>query len=203
MNITVLRTAEPERGSVGRASLIATARGNEINTVFQVVEASTLIPSNTLDGRINPLFPQELQPRDRTTKASVLQVEAMANSLTPNQLADSALANNGAPIVGEDMVVESGNGRTMAITKAYIEGKADEYKSYLISQAAEYGLSAEVIERMSQPVLVRVRQTLVDRAAFAKEANSPVAGGQKNMLESADVDYSRQLKIYADDDPKL
>lgn len=203
MNITVLRTAEPERGSVGRMSLIATARGNEIRTVFQVVEASTLIPSNTLDGRINPLFPQELQPRDRTTKASVLQVEAMANSLAPKQLADSALANNGAPIVGEDMVVESGNGRTMAITKAYIEGKADEYKRYLISHAAEYGLSAEVIERMSQPVLVRVRQTLVDRAAFAKEANSPVAGGQKNMLESADVDYSRQLKIYADDDPKL
>lgn len=175
----------------GRTSFVVTARGDEVETAFKVVEASKLIPSNSLDGRINPLFPQELQPRDRTRQSSVLQVAKMANSLRPAQLADSGLSSHGAPIVGEDMVVESGNGRTMAITKAYIEGKADDYKSYLVKNAAMYGLKADSIEQMHQPVLVRVRRTDVNRADFAKDSNlsdiTEMAASEKAWVDAENI----------------
>lgn len=187
----LIQALERSSGNTGRTSFVVTARGNEVETAFQVVEASTLIPSNTLDGRINPLFPQELQPRDRTRQSSVLQVAKMANSLRPAQLADSGLSSHGAPIVGEDMVVESGNGRTMAITKAYIEGKAEEYKNYLISNASMYGLKAEAVERMSQPVLVRVRRSQVDRAEFAKDSNlsdlTEMAASEKAWVDAENI----------------
>ncbi|HIF9321649.1 TPA: hypothetical protein ACX6QP_002146 [Photobacterium damselae] len=162
---------ESRKKGLGRTAFVVTAKGQEVETAFNVIEATKLTPSNTLDGRINPDFPQSLQPRDRTRKSSILQVSKMAKSIRPVQLADSGLSSHGSPIVGRDGVVESGNGRTMAIQKAYAEGTANEYKQYLIDNAALYGLKRSTIESMQAPVLVRVRLTDVDRAQFARDSN--------------------------------
>lgn len=157
--------------NLGRTNYVVTAKGEEVETAFTIVDIQKLIPSNTSNGRINPDFPQSLQPRDRTRKSSLLQVAKMANNLRPIQLADSGLSSHGAPIVGKDGVVESGNGRIMAIQKAYIEGKGDEYKQYLIDKASLYGVEASKVELIQTPVLVRVRLTDVDRARFARDSN--------------------------------
>lgn len=156
---------------LGRSSYVVTAKGDQVDTAFNIVDMKDLTPSNTLDGRINPGYPQSLQPRDRTRKSSLIQISKMASSIRPVQLADSGLSSHGAPIVGRDGVVESGNGRTMAIQKAYIEGKADSYKSYLVENASLYGLDNEKVKAMQSPVLVRVRLTDVDRAKFARDSN--------------------------------
>ncbi|EJL6750999.1 hypothetical protein ACSVUS_003890 [Vibrio alginolyticus] len=83
------------------------------------------------------------------------------------QLTDSGLSSHGAPIVGADNVVESGNGRTIAIIKAYREGKADKYRQFLIDNAERFDLSSDKVESMREPVLVRERVTKVNRAKFA------------------------------------
>ncbi|UDV15097.1 hypothetical protein LJU47_22425 (plasmid) [Enterobacter hormaechei] len=54
--------------------------------------------SNNLDGTINPDFPEDLQPRDRTRLSSKLQVSKIASSLRPAQLTDSGMSSHGAPM---------------------------------------------------------------------------------------------------------
>lgn len=155
----------------GRTSHVVTGKGAEVKTAFVVVEAGSLIPSNTPDGRINTDYPQELQPRDRTRKSSVMQIMNMSKNLRPAQLTDSGLSSHGAPIIGPDLVVESGNGRTLSIIRAYSEGTAAQYREYLVENAALYGLNLDKVEKMREPVMVRVRLEDVDRAQFARDSN--------------------------------
>ncbi|MCV4777892.1 hypothetical protein OFM21_34450, partial [Escherichia coli] len=77
-------------------SYVVTAKGDEVKTAFDIVDASALLVSNTLDGKINPDYPQELQPRDRTRASSLLQVNQISKDLRPAQLTDSGLSSHGA-----------------------------------------------------------------------------------------------------------
>ncbi|MBK5939419.1 hypothetical protein CCR96_09185 [Halochromatium roseum] len=70
-----------------------------------------------------------------------------------------------------DRVVESGNGRTMAIREAYRSGRAEEYREWLTEEAETFGLDPERVKAMTHPVLVRVRTEALDRREFAIEAN--------------------------------
>lgn len=165
------QVAEKDLIDHGRVSYVVTVKGQEVKTAFKLVDASDLITSNSLDGKINAAYPQELQPRDRTRAASIMQITKLSKSLRPVQLADSGLSSHGAPIIGSDRVVESGNGRSMAIIKAYADGNAEDYRKYLIDNAELYGLKREDVKRMEQPVLVRVRLDEVDRLQFTKDSN--------------------------------
>lgn len=187
---SLVMTAKEPTNTKGRTSYVVTAKGDEVETAFKLVEAGELIPSNTQDGRINPDFPQELQPRDRTRVSSQMQISKMANELRPQQLTDSGLSSHGAPIIGSDGVVESGNGRSMAIIKAYNEGKADTYRQYLIDNAERFNLDVNKVKSMSAPVLVRERVTELDRAKFARDSNLSDLQ-QMSAAETAWVDAER------------
>lgn len=156
----------------GAESKVKTAKGTEVVTGYTVVEADSLITShNPATGDANPAFPAELQPRDRGRDASIAWVRKTAQDLDPDLLGKSRRADSGAPIVGPDGVVESGNGRTMAVVLAYQTGKADDYRAWLTEEAPYFGLKPEKVAAMRRPVLVRVRTSEVDRVAFAVEAN--------------------------------
>ena len=175
----------------GRVSYVVTAKGDEVKTAFDIVDASALLVSNTLDGKINPDYPQELQPRDRTRASSLLQVNQISKDLRPAQLTDSGLSSHGAPIIGEDNAVESGNGRTMGIIKAYQDGNADRYREYLNEHATEFGIRPEKVESMTAPVLVRRRLTKVDRVQFAKDSNisdlQEMAASEKAFVDADSI----------------
>ncbi len=155
----------------GKDNEVKTAKGTKIVTGFMVIEASKLIVSHDEQGNANPDYPKEMQPRDRARDTSQAQIARIAKNLDPDMLGRTRVAYQGAPIIGKDGVVESGNGRAMAITLAYKLGKADEYRAWLLDIADMYGLNPDKIEHMKRPVLVRVRKTDVDRAQFAIEAN--------------------------------
>ena len=155
----------------GRENVVKTAKGTKVSTAFHVVEASDLIVSHDAEGKENPAYPQELQPRDRGRLSSQAWVQKTSKDLDPDMLGRTRRADTGAPIVGPDAIVESGNGRTMAIKAAYKEGRAEEYREWLMDEAATFGLNPDRIKVMREPVLVRVRTSEVDRAAFAVEAN--------------------------------
>ncbi|MGJ8757487.1 hypothetical protein ACSFV5_07525 [Acinetobacter sp. HC8-3S] len=155
----------------GRINNVKTAKGTKVSTVFAVLEADQVIASHTATGAENPNYPQELQPRDRSRESSQTWVQKTSNTLDPESLGRSGRADTGAPIVGDDLVVESGNGRTMAIQLAYERGNADEYKEWLIDEAEYFGFSADRINEFKQPILVRIRTSEVDRVQFTVEAN--------------------------------
>ncbi|AOA57576.1 transglycosylase [Acinetobacter larvae] len=173
--------------------------GSSYDMSYDVKSLDDLIASNDAAFGVNPNYPAELQPRDRTRAASREQIEAMANDLKPELLGESYKLSDGAPILGPDNVVESGNGRTLALRRAYETGKADEYRSYIEQYAREKGWD---ISGIKNPVLVRNRLTDTDRVQFAKLANeSDVAQFSSSERARSDVDRlpdSSLLKINND-----
>ncbi len=164
--------ARPANDAAG-PSRVYTPSGQAIDVEYRAVETDSLISRHGADGSVNPAFPAELQPRDRTRLASQTQIADIASNLQPERLGRSPDAATGAPIIGPDSVVESGNGRVSAIRRAYEAGgeSADRYRQWVATQdpaAAE----------MRNPVLVAVRKTELDpagRAALARDANASTA----------------------------
>lgn len=157
----------------GSRDSAVTERGNEIEFDYAVVDARDLVTSNDDALRPNPAYPQDVQPRDRTRATSEAQVSNIQKKLNPELLAASPRVSDGAPIIGEDRVVESGNARSIGIRRAYKEDgePAQRYRGWVRENADRFGLDAEALAGLEQPVLVRVRRTPVDRAEFAREAN--------------------------------
>ena len=172
-----------------KSRTVAYTNDNEkVDLVFRVVSVDDLVVSNSLDGKVNPDYPQTLQPRDRSRTSSQSQIRQIAANLNPARLAESTSVSEGSPIVGFDNVVESGNGRTLAIKLAYENGTADEYRNYIISNADKYGL--DVSNLPEKPVLVRERITTVDRREFTRKANESSIGSL-SATEQAKVDAEK------------
>ena len=112
----------------------------------------------------------------------------MANNLNPERLAESTSVSEGAPIVGPDNVIESGNGRTLAIKLAYQSGTADAYRNHIINNAETYGI--DVSNLPENPLLVRERVTEVDRKDFVRKANESTISSM-SATEQAKVDAEK------------
>lgn len=172
----------------GRTGEVVTERGMRVPFRYRVAEADRLVTSNDADLRPNAAYPADLQPRDRTRGASEAQIAWITGNLQPELLAESARASDGAPIVGPDGVVESGNGRMLALGRAYGGERGLEYRAWLEGNADRFGIEAEDVRTMQRPVLVRERTGDVDRAEFARQANeSSVAAMSPTEQARSDV----------------
>lgn len=142
---------------------VSVAGGGSVDVVPKVVEASSLKTSADAG------YDASLQPRDRSRAASSGQVNDIAKNLNPERLGRSAEADRGAPIVGPDGMVESGNGRIAAVRQAYQENgpAAAKYRDWLASQGVD-------VSKYREPVLIRERATQMtpeQRQAFTVGAN--------------------------------
>lgn len=149
-----------------------TTRGTEIPVRYALAEMRDLVTSHDDDLYPNPDFPAELQPRDRGRAGAAARNKALEGDLNPKRLMREAGAESGAPIVSADGVVESGNGRTIALRRSAATGGEawDRYLGELKNQGFD-------IEGMDQPVLVRVRTGALsgeDRVALTREMNADV-----------------------------
>lgn len=167
-------------------SSVFTPSGREVGVGYEVVPGSSLVTSHGPDMQANPSYPAELQPRDRSRAASDVQVSQIARNLQPERLGPSASAGEGAPIIGPDGVVESGNARTMAIMRAHAENgePAAAYRRYLQSQGFD-------TTGISDPVLVRRRTgelSPAERQRFTEESNaSPLLTMSASERAAADA----------------
>ncbi|HVM81247.1 MAG TPA: hypothetical protein VMU06_19660 [Stellaceae bacterium] len=181
--------AEPMLGGAPKVgSTVYTPSDRNVQVRYEVVPGDSLIPSHTDDLTPNPAFPAELQPRERARAASEAQIANMAGSLQPERLGGSSTASEGAPVIGPDGVVESGNARTLAILRAYRQGgaQAQAYRNWLEGQ----GFNVSGIEN---PVLIRRRisdLSPAERIRFTQEANA-VPGLAYSATERAGVDAGR------------
>lgn len=168
---------------------VYTAAGRQVDVRPKLIEAADLTTSDK-EG-----YPQGLQPRQRGERTALAsQVQDMARNLKPEMLGQSAEADRGAPIVGADNVVESGNGRVMALRQVYdsLPDQALAYRKFLTDSGYD-------IAGMKEPVLVRERITPMspaERTAFTGEANvgttatySPVEQAQADakLLDSGSL----------------
>lgn len=141
--------------------------GGELKVRYEVVDLPSLKTSHDTQFNLRKDYPQELQPRARESAPARDQVNNMAARLQPERLGPSPEANSGAPIVGPDGIVESGNGRTLAIAKAYQKGNT-AYRDWLERQGYDTA-------GMSQPVLIARRvsdMTPAQREFFTNSANA-------------------------------
>lgn len=148
--------------------LVITPTGRRVSVEYEVVEIDDLITSHTDDMMVNPNFPADLQPRDRSRVASASQINDIAVNLEPELLGRSVTVADGSPIV-YNQFIESGNGRTLALRRAYSKNmaSASKYRAWLKEQGFD-------VENMKAPILVRRRvsdMTPKDRLAFVREAN--------------------------------
>lgn len=139
----------------------------KITTRYEVVDLDDLKTSDAPD------YPAAMQPRDRSRQASADQVGEIARRLDPDRLGRHTDADRGAPVVSPDGVVESGNGRTMAIRRAYAENpqSAARYRAMVEAEAKAMGVD---ISGMTRPVLIRRRLTVLndaERLDFTRAAN--------------------------------
>ena len=172
---------------------VYTPGGRELDVEYTVVEADDLVASNDDAGNVNPDYPQILQPRDRSRASSQLQINSITNNINPALLGDSATTSDGAPIISDEGVVESGNGRSIALKRAYAQGKAGKYKASLSEQGYN-------VDGMSKPVLVRVRRTqLSDQELqdYTKESNERSTLSM-SVSETAKSDASKVLSVIDD-----
>ncbi len=161
------------------AEITTTATGPdptvEYRFAIRVVDLFSLIPSHTDAMAPNPDYPAELQPRIRDRASSRQQIAQIAANLKPEAiLVDSGTLDRGMPIVGPDLVVESGNGRVLALRKAKTD-HPDNYKAYVgilrLAVKEKYPELLAAASEIESPALVRVRLTEVDRVAFAASSN--------------------------------
>ena len=163
--------------AAGTRRQVSAGQGRKVDVDGDFVEAADLVASNTARGNANPNYPEALQPRDRSRQSSQAQIDSIARNIDPELLDDTAKASDGAPIIGPDNVVESGNGRTAAIRRAYEDGNAEPYRQFVQRKAEAAGVD---VSRMAQPIYVRRRSTDMDdtqRAEFARQANQSDLSG--------------------------
>lgn len=165
-----LEPAEKVRAKVFKKATAYDAAGGQTRVEYAIIDADSLITSHTDDLKPNPIYPQALQPRDRSRKSSETQVADIAAKLNPEQMGETPDAGSGAPIISANGIVESGNGRSLALRRVYQEGgeKALEYRKWLKSQRYP-------IRGIKKPVLVRIADTGrsdQERVEFTRRANA-------------------------------
>nr|MDD2997522.1 LPD5 domain-containing protein [Candidatus Riflebacteria bacterium] len=170
-------------GLRGKPTRIRTPRGQEVDGEFRIIEAD--------NGRnsFHPGYSMGLQDRDTDKGTSREQIERIRDDVIPSDLiTDFEGADVGAPIYGINEQdgqpeVEIGNHRDQGIREGYAFGNYDNYRNYLIKNAAAFGFNPQDVEKMHAPKLVRIRTTQLDpdsRASFANSGNNP-----RSMSKSA------------------
>ncbi len=152
---------------------VVTPSGLTIRAVPQIVDLRTL---NQASG--------DLQVRDRSRFSSEAWVEGTAGKLDPMKLLPDRNAGLGAPVVGMDSTINSGNGRVKLILRA-AEAHQEAYGNYL-STLREKGY--EVPEAKNGEVYGLVmRQTSEmtpeGQAAWNTDANAPLVA----RMSSAEI----------------
>lgn len=167
------------------------------DATYKIVPAGDITASHDMNYAVNDHYPAEYQPRDRNRPQMRGQVEKMTKGMKPELLAESQFVNEGAPVVNNSGVVLNGNGRVMAVQKAYKgltdahKKSAKAYKDYLVSIAPSLGIAPEKVQSMDHPVLVRQAADDADTSAII---NSTEGGAKLGGAEQAKADADR-LKL--------
>ena len=164
------------------------------NFQYKVVDLFDLVTSHDLNFAVNDKFPQELQGRFRELPANRAQIFEIIQTFNPAEiLNDTKLVETGPMIIGPDMVVESGNGRTIALAMM-LRNFPDKWQMYmdaLPGYIESNGFNPDTLEGIEHPILVRMRLDDVDRVAFCDDTN-----GRRNQDFTTVEEAYRYAKVW-------
>ena len=193
----------PMEGPTGKETTLRTPDSEHVSK-YRVVEAESLNPShNAITFEKNPQYPEGVQERTyHSSKDAQEKVIHDSQNLKPDMVVNTTpTAIDGPPQVTSEGMVLGGNGRTMALQRAYRNGTAEGYKKYLKENASEFGIKTEHVEAMKNPVLIREvsdspkdiegmrvlgRELNKDFKKALSEIESAVSSGKNLSSESAE-----------------
>lgn len=134
-----------------------------------------------------PDYPPDTQERRyEVDPAEQLKIVQISEHMRPEVIvSDSASGLDGPPVVTAEGLVAGGNGRTMAIQRAYRSGHGATLRRYLREHAATFGLRPEDVDRFEDPILVRVVE--VDLRALprlVRDLNQPLTQAMDATAEA-------------------
>ena len=133
------------------------------------------------------------------------QIMKIANTFDPDLALDPGLMlNHGPAVITSDGTVQNGNGRTAALKEVYKRGKGEAYKKALAEQAELFGLNADDISKMNQPVLVREFTNDLNENEVRDITGTQTGGSRMGASEQAQIDAQKisadTLSIFPQDD---
>ncbi len=141
----------------GRETDVRFSQNDTAKAKFAIVDATYLQPSHIGGVRNSLFFIDEAQPKDRVDNASVMAADRMARDIRPEEITGGVTAYTGSPVVNSRGEVIQGNNRSAALRIMYqIPGADAAYREYLNQHAEDFGLTAEQINSIQSPVIVRV-----------------------------------------------
>lgn len=153
----------------GRTRQIKLANGEVHEGRYALVDLDDITAShNETNFRNSEGYPidetgQNINDRDYENDKNLQEtVRKYARELDPLQLINNHPTAEGTPIVNNEMLVVSGNNRTMSSKLAANENpeKWAEYQKELQSELPSYGIDPEEIKNYKKPFLVRVDDSL-------------------------------------------
>ncbi len=183
------------------APLYIAARGGalgvqRISARYCAIEIEQLLTSHKpLTGFGNQEgYPTEAQERDYRLPLEAAKVRQIAEHYEPDLIFNTSPgALDGLPVSTEDRIVLGGNGRTMATALVYNgEGniKPDELRAYVLSHAAQFGLTKTMLAKLRHPMIVRVIRSERDARALA-EWSRALNASLSVQLDSTRIAVSR------------
>ncbi len=175
----------PTRMLMGNKTLavIPSAKGTprRIPAQFVLVEAEGVIPSHdatTFNPR--PDYPPATQERRyESSQAEQLKVMDIAKQMVPELVQNTNPGSiDGTPIMDQERIAISGNGRTMGAQRHYRSAKADApatLRPWLISNAGQFGFSAAQVRSFERPLVMRMIEIQPsERARLVRDTNEPL-----------------------------
>lgn len=175
-----------EAKRAGRVAKVVNPDGSDAGEMFVAVVDAAQDSGDIRVSGDKGYTNEELQNRSEAGARDV-QIREIGEDIRPEKLMLYGETNSGTPIVGgEDMHVESGNGRVKALRYAYEHGKAQQYYEAIRREAESLGIPFP--EKAKMPVLVRVtlgRRTQEQRMDMVNKANA-----QTGQLGMSDVEQA-------------
>lgn len=172
-----------EAKRAGRVAKVVNPDGSDAGEMFVAVVDAAQDSGDIRVSGDKGYTNEELQNRTEAG-ARDIQVREIGEDIRPEKLMLYGETNSGTPIVGgEDMHVESGNGRVKALRYAYGHGKAQQYLDAIRKEADRLGIPFP--EKARMPVLVRVtmgKRTQEQRMDMVNKANAQT--GQLGMSDT-------------------
>lgn len=170
----------------GRVATVVNPDGSDAGRMFVAVVDAARDSGDIMVSGDRGYTNEELQNRSEAGARDV-QIREIGEDIRPEKLMLYGETNSGTPIVGgEDMHVESGNGRVKALRYAYEHGKAQQYYEAIRKEAESLGIPFP--EKAKMPVLVRVtlgKRTQEQRMDMVNKANA-----QTGQLGMSDVEQA-------------
>lgn len=215
VNGNVVKRQENTQGVYGKEVEIMFSTQDKPKGRVKVIDASQLQPSHKGGQRNHSYFITEAQPKERTDKASQVAAQKIAENINPQQITEGATAYTGAPVTNTRGEVIQGNNRSIALLMMYdsYPDQAAKYKQYLIDNAERFGLNAEEVAAMQNPVLV-TELDVTDEEAIRlgqKNAQDTESGGKQTidaaktaqMLGDGLASFARRLTTTNDEEMTL